>query len=97
MWISWSWSNTCTTTENDVEKNNAKFKDHPILTLFEESNVLSRIEVTRLRSKRKLCFNKGEVVPIDLPQILWECNDLEKLYLAGNRIQQVNLNLVMQL
>lgn len=72
-----------------------KFKDHPVLSLFERSNVLSRIEVTRLQSKRRLCFNPTATdpttatTPADLPLVLWECNDLEKLFLARNAIKQV--------
>lgn len=106
MWISWSWPGTIT-NDDDQNRNctnlsvavtpfegaNNRFKDHPLLALFEKSNVLSRIEVTRLRAKRRLCFNQlgpdAVVAQPDLPQELWECNDLEKLYLAGNAIQQV--------
>lgn len=90
MWISWSWSSG----NNDDEDVSFKFKDHPVLSMFEKSNVLSRIEVTRLQSKRRLCFNQDiqDYNPnraTDLPLVLWECNDLEKLFLSRNAIKQV--------
>lgn len=90
MWISWSWSSG----NNDDEDVSFKFKDHPVLSMFEKSNVLSRIEVTRLQSKRRLCFNQdiqdyNPNRPTDLPLVLWECNDLEKLFLSRNAIKQV--------
>lgn len=81
MWISWSWS-----AEDDECGSGNKFKDHPVVTFFERSNVLSKIEVTRLRNKRRLCFTQLDDL---IPEILWECNDLEKLYLARNCIRKV--------
>lgn len=92
MWISWSWPPKTGLAFGHSSETN-KFKDHPVLALFEKSHLLSRIEVTRIRSKRRLCLclndNEENVTIVDLPRILWECNDLEKLLLAGNAIQQV--------
>lgn len=87
MWISWSWSTVATgDDENENKFSGNKLKDHPVVTFFERSNVLSKIEVTRLRSKRRLCFTQLDA---HLPEVLWECNDLEKLYLARNSIRKV--------
>lgn len=125
MWISWSWASSSINCINSSSSSDSvttsttttmnKFKDHPVVALFERSNVLSRIEITRLKSKRRLCFSRNdntgaaddEGTDTDsislhhhhhhehldrLPQVLWECNDLEKLYLSGNAIQQVGLH-----
>lgn len=98
MWISWSWPSAVNAEEEGTESrgtistSDTALRNHPILLLFEKSNVLSKIEVTRLKSKRRLCFSHNDDGSTELerlPEVLWECNDLEKLYLSGNSIKQV--------
>lgn len=90
MWLTWwSWGDSSSRSGDDDDCD--KFRDHPVLLLFEKNTVLSRIEVTRLKSKRRLCFSQGDAPVNDaLPEVLWECSDLEKLYLCNNKIAKVN-------
>lgn len=89
MWLSWSLCEASNNDEDIPATTGDKFRDHPVLILFEKNHVLSRIEATRMKSKRRLCFSQGDTKVDHLPDVLWECNDLEKLYLCNNSISKV--------